>query len=127
MVRKEREMRRLALALVILAASKGAAQDVCYEPVRPDAGYLVDGGYNGQEIREAYRGYFSEVEAYLNCLNRSSARIRQEATVAAQDYDRVLDQFPALSGQGGEAPPAPHVEMSDSGTLFLDHQAGWLK
>ena len=117
----------LALVFVIFTASKVIAQEACVEPVRPDVDYLKDAGYEAQDIREAYRGYFSEVEDYLNCLNRSSARIRQDATTAAQDYDRVLDQYPAQPGQGGEPPPAPRVEMSETGTLFLDYQAEWLR
>lgn len=120
-------MVRLALVFVIFTAANVMAQEACVEPVRPDAGYLTDAGYEALEIREAYQGYFSEIEEYLNCLNRSSARIRQEATAAAQDYDRVLDQYPAQPGQGGEPPPAPRVEMSETGTLFLDYQAEWLR
>lgn len=120
-------MRYLALILIMVSASKATAKQACFAPVRPDAGYLTDAGYGAQDIREAYRGYFSEVEDYLNCLNHSSARIRQEATAAAQDYDRVLDQYPAQPGQGGEPPPAPRVGMSETGTLFLDFQAEWLK
>lgn len=120
-------MRYLALILIMVATSKATAQQACFAPVRPDAGYLTDAGYEAQDIRETYRGYFSEVEDYLNCLNRSSARIRQEATAAAQDYDRVLDQYPAQPGQEGESPPAPRVEMSETGTLFLDYKAGCLQ
>ncbi|MDA3856942.1 MAG: hypothetical protein PF480_01550 [Roseovarius sp.] len=120
-------MVRLALVFAISATSLVTAQEACIEPIRPDAGYLVDADYEALEIREAYRGYFSAVEGYLNCLNRSSARIRQEATAAAQDYDRVLDQYPVQPGQGGEPPPAPRVEMSETGTLFLDYQAEWLR
>lgn len=120
-------MKYLVLILIVVSASKANAQQACLEPVRPDVGYLADGGYEAEEIREAYRGYFSEVEDYLNCLNHSSARIRQEATAAARDYDRVLDQYPAQPGQGGAPPPAPRVEMSETGTLFLDYQAEWLQ
>ncbi|WP_282063631.1 hypothetical protein [Roseobacter litoralis] len=120
-------MRYLALILIMVSASKAIAQQACFAPLRPDAGYLADQGYEAQEIRGAYRGYFSEVEDYLNCLNHSSARIRQEATTAAQDYDRVLDQFPVQPGQGGEPLPVPRVKMSETGTLFLDFQAEWLK
>lgn len=120
-------MGRLILVIVMLAASNSAAQDACIQPVRPDAGYLADAEYRAGEIRSAYRGYFSDVEDYLNCLNQTSARIRQEATAAAQDYDRVLDQYPAQPGQGGESERAPRIEMTDTGTLFLDYQGKWLK
>ena len=120
-------MGRLALVIVMLAASNSVAQDACIEPVRPDAGYLADVGYGAGEIRSAYRDYFSGVEDYLNCLNQASARIRQEATAASQDYNRILDQYPIESGQGGESERAPRIEMTDTGTLFLDHQAEWLK
>ncbi|WP_306115061.1 MULTISPECIES: hypothetical protein [unclassified Roseovarius] len=120
-------MGRLTSVIAMLAASNAVAQEACIEPVRPDAGYLSDAGYGAREIRSAFRGYFSDVEDYLNCLNQASGRIRQEATAAAQDYDRVLDQYPAESGQGGDPERAPRIEMTDSGTLFLDYQAGWLK
>lgn len=120
-------MLRLTLVIAILTASMGLAQEACLDPVRPDTGYLADTEYEAREIRETYRGYFSEVEDYLNCLNHASARIRQEATAAAQDYDRVLDQFPVRPGQGSEPMSAPRVEMSETGTLFLDYQAEWLK
>ncbi len=120
-------MARLTLVIAMLAASNSAAQEVCIEPVRPDAGYLADAEYGAGEIRSAYRGYFSDVEDYLNCLNQASARIRQEATAVAQDYNRVLDQYPFEPGQGGEPERAPRIEMTDSGTLHLDHQADWLK
>ncbi len=120
-------MARLTLVIAMHAASNAVAQDACIEPVRPDAGYLADAEYGAGEIRSAYRGYFSDVEDYLNCLNQASARIRKEATAAAQDYDRVLDQYPVEPGQGGEPERAPLIEMTDSETLFLDYQAGWLK
>jgi hypothetical protein len=120
-------MRFLTLGLIMVSASTATAQQACFTPLQPDAGYLIDSGYEAQDIRDAYRGYFSEVEDYLNCLNRSSARIRQEATTAAQDYGHVLDQYPAQLGQGGEPPPAPRVEMSETGTLFLDYKAEWLQ
>lgn len=95
-------MGRLTLVIAMLTASNSAAQEACIEPVRPDAGYLADASYDAGEIRSAYRSYFSDVEDYLNCLNQASARIRQEATVAAQDYNRVLDQYPVEPGQGSE-------------------------
>ncbi len=120
-------MARLTLVIAILVASEGSAQETCIEPVRPDAGYLADAGYDAGEIRSAYRGYFSDVEDYLNCLNHASARIRREATAAAQDYNRVLDQYRVAPGQGSEPDQAPRIEMTDSGTLFLDYQARWLK
>ncbi|MFD1158933.1 hypothetical protein [Roseovarius aestuarii] len=120
-------MCRLILVIVMLAASNSAAQEACIEPVRPDAGYLADAGYGAGEIRSAYRSYFSDVENYLNCYNQATARIRQEATVAARDYDRVLDRYPVEAGQGIEPEQAHRIEMSDSGTLFLNHQAEWLK
>ena len=118
---------RLALVLLVIATAEASAHESCIEPYRPDAEFLADGGYDAQEMREEFRIYFSEVEDYLNCLNNSAARIRQEATAAAQDYNRVLDQHPVESGQPVEQEPVPQVELSDSGTLFLDYNAGWLK
>ncbi len=120
-------MGRLTLVIAILAASNSVAQEVCIEPVRPDESYLADEGYGAREIRSAYRSYFSDVEDYLNCLNHASARIRQQATAAVQDYNRVLDQYRAEPGQGSESEQGPRIEMTDSGTLFLDYQAEWLK
>ncbi len=120
-------MLRLVMVFVVCIASGATAQDVCIEPFRPDADSLADSGYEAQGMRDSYRGYFSEVEDYLNCLNQASARIRQDATAAAQDYNRMLDQYPTQSEQGGEPPPTPRVEMSESGTLFLDYEANWLR
>lgn len=120
-------MERLTLVIAILAASNSVAQEACIEPVRPDASYLADAGYGAVEIRSVYRSYFSDVEDYLNCLNQTTARIRREATAAAQDYNRVLDQYRVAPGQGSEPDQAPRIEMTDSGTLFLNHQAEWLK
>lgn len=120
-------MKGSALILALCAASGAVAQEVCIEPFRPDAEYLADGGAGPEEIRGAYRVYFSEVEAYLNCLNASSARIREEATAAAQEYNRVLDRYPASKGQLVEPEPVPRIEMSETGTLFLDYHADWLR
>ncbi|MDU9004731.1 hypothetical protein [Sedimentitalea todarodis] len=115
------------LILALYAASRAVAQEVCIEPFRPNMEYLADGGVGPEEMRDAYRVYFSEVETYLNCLNVSSARIREEATAAVQEYNRVLDQYPAPKGQVVESEPAPRIEMSETGTLFLDYQADWLR
>lgn len=120
-------MVRLAVVIVILTVSQVAAQEACVEPMQPDADYLADAGYEVEGMREFYRGYFSDVENYLNCLNRSAARIRQEATAAAWEYNRVLDHYPVQPGQEGDLPQAPLIGMSDSSTLFLDYQAEWLK
>lgn len=120
-------MRQLILSLAVCAASGTSAQESCIEPFRPDLEYLSDGGFEPEEIREAYRDYFSEVEDYLNCLNRSSARIRREATTAAQEYNRVLDQYPTSPEPGVEPEPVPRIELGETGRLFLDYQAGWLR
>ncbi|MFV1761492.1 hypothetical protein VWY69_00210 [Phaeobacter sp. A90a-4k] len=118
---------RLAFVLLAIATAEASAQETCTEPYRPDAEFLVDGGYDGQEMREEYRIYFSEVEDYLNCVNISAARIRQEAIAAAQDYNRVLDRHPVTAGVSIERKLVPDVELSESGTLFLDPNAGWLR
>lgn len=69
---------RLALVFLALATAEASAHETCIEPFRPDAEILADGGFNAEELREEFRIYFSEVEDYLNCLNNSAARIRQE-------------------------------------------------
>lgn len=120
-------MVRLVMVFVVCIASGATAQEACIEPFRPDIHYLADGGSDAQDMRSAYQVYFSEVEDYLNCLNHSSARIRQEATAAAQDYNRVLDQYPVEAGQAVEAEPILRVELRDSGTLFLNYEAKWLQ
>ena len=120
-------MLRLAIFVLMFSACHASAQDSCLEPFRPGAEFLADGGYDAQEIRAEIRTYFSEVEDYLNCLNRASARIRQEATAAAQDYNRVLDQHPVTPGQTSDLEQAPRVELSETGTLFLDYEAQWLR
>lgn len=132
---------RLALILLVAMTAPASAHESgasafesgpssyesCLEPFRPDVGILVDGGYEAQEMRDEFRTYFSEVEDYLNCLNSSAARIRKEATAAAQDYNRVLDQHPVEPGQSVEPETAPRVELTESGTLFLDYNAEWLQ
>ncbi|MCZ4258718.1 hypothetical protein [Sulfitobacter sp. G21635-S1] len=120
-------MDKIPLILAVVWASSAGAQETCIEPFRPDAEYLADGGFSPEEMREEFRTYFSEVEDYLNCLNRSGARIRQEATAAAQDYNHVLDRHPVKPGQRIEQEPVPRVELSESGTLFLDYEAEWLQ
>lgn len=120
-------MRKSVLILAICAASGAVAQEICIEPFRPDVAYLADGGVSPKEMRDAYRDYFSDVEAYLNCLNASSSRIREEAIAAAQAYYRVLDQYPASPKQAGEPELTPSIEMSETGTLFLDYQTDWLR
>jgi hypothetical protein len=118
----------MSVMLVLIGfASIASAQESCLEPFRPEPEFLADGGYDAQEMRGEFRIYFSEVETYLNCLNHASARIRQEATAAAQDYNRVLDQHPVTPGQVSEPEQAPRVELSESGTLFLDYDAQWLQ
>ncbi|WP_282128048.1 hypothetical protein [Roseobacter litoralis] len=115
------------LILAICMASGASGEESCVEPFRPELEYLSDGGLSPEEIREAYRDYFSGVEDYLNCLNCSSARVRQEATAAAQEFSRVLDQYPASPGAAVEPEPVPRFDMSETGRLFLDHRAGWLR
>ena len=118
---------RLALVFLVTATAEASAHETCIEPFRPDAEILADGGFNAEELREEFRTYFSEVEDYLNCLNNSAARIRQEATAAAQDYNRVLDKHPVEPARSVEPEPVPAVDLTDSGRLFLDYNAGWLK
>ncbi|UWQ43938.1 hypothetical protein K3718_21435 (plasmid) [Leisingera aquaemixtae] len=120
-------MDRFYQILAAFLASSAGAQEACIEPFHPDTEYLVDGGFTPEEMREEFRTYFSEVEDYLNCVNSSAARVRQDATSAAQDYNRVLDLHSVKPGRGTEQEPVPRVELSESGTLFLDYEAEWLQ
>ncbi|MCA1337885.1 hypothetical protein [Pseudooceanicola marinus] len=118
-------MKPLILSAAIVAALtvSGTAQELCIEPIRPEAAHLLDAGLSGAEVRAEFRRYFSEVEDYLNCLNETSARIRDDAQAAAYDYQHVLDMTdPGKNGWGaGEFQP-PTVEMKDTGELFFDQQ-----
>ncbi len=69
----------LAVAIMAVFADPVAAQELCIEPIRPESAYLLDAGFSGAEVRSEFRRYFSEVEDYLNCLNETSARCRDDA------------------------------------------------
>ncbi|ATG37837.1 hypothetical protein PhaeoP23_03760 (plasmid) [Phaeobacter piscinae] len=113
----------LAVAIMAVSAAPVAAQELCIEPIRPESVYLLDAGFSGAEIRAEFRRFFSEVEVYLNCLNETSARIRQDARAAAYDYQHVLE-----TTEPGKADPAddgfqpPSVALRDTGELFLDYR-----
>ena len=117
-------MRQAFLALFLHSAMSvcpGPALAACFEPLRPEARHLADAGHSGSEIRQAFRRYFTEVEEYLNCLNQTANRIRQDARAAAYDYNRVLETYPRVPEARPED-PAPSVEMTDTGKLFLDYR-----
>lgn len=70
-----------------------------------------------------FRRYFSEVEDYLNCLNETSGRIRDDARAAAYDYQHVLETTePGRADQVANEFQAPTVAMKDTGELFLDYR-----
>jgi hypothetical protein len=113
----------LAAAIVGGFAVPAAAQELCIEPIRPEAAYLLDAGFSGAEVRSEFRRYFSEVEDYLNCLNETSGRIRDDARSAAYDYQHVLETTePGRAYQESDGFSPPSVEMNDTGELYLDYR-----
>ncbi|WP_074838763.1 hypothetical protein [Marinovum algicola] len=118
-------MKPLILAAAIVAAlvEHGAVQELCIEPIRPEAAQLLDAGFTGAEVRVEFRRFFSQVEEYLNCLNKTSARIRDDARAAAYDYQRVLETTePGKADQGDDGFRPPSVAMKDTGELFLNYR-----
>lgn len=113
----------LSAAMMAALAESGAAQEICIEPIRPESAYLLSAGFSGAELRTEFRRYFSEVEGYLNCLNETSDRIRDDARAAAYDYQRVLETTdPGEADQGDDEFQLPSVAMNDTGELFLDYR-----
>lgn len=113
----------LAVAMMTALAAPGAAQELCIEPIRPEAAHLLDAGFSGGEVRTEFRRYFSEVEDYLNCLNETSGRIRDDARAAAYDYQHVLETTePGRGTETREDFVPPTVEMKETGELFLDYR-----
>lgn len=113
----------LSAAIVAALAEPGAAQELCIEPIKPESAYLLDAGFSGSEVRAEFRRYFSEVEDYLNCLNETSDRIRDDARAAAYDYQQVLETTePGNVERGDEGFQPPTVALKDTGELFLDYR-----
>lgn len=118
----------LAAAIVGGFAVPAAAQELCIEPIRPEAAHLLDAGFSGAEVRSEFRRYFSEVEDYLNCLNETSGRIRNDAQAAAYDYQHVLETTePGRADQEADEFQPPTVEMKETGELFLDYRPSTTK
>lgn len=118
-------MKPFILAAVIMGglAAPAAAQELCIEPIRPEAAHLLDAGFSGGEVRTEFRRYFNEVEDYLNCLNETSGRIRDDARAAAYDYQHVLETTePGRADQEADGFSPPSVEMKDTGELYLDYR-----
>ncbi|UWQ86027.1 hypothetical protein [Leisingera caerulea] len=116
---------RLLMAVALSAVPGNLAAQACVEPVRPELAYLEDAGFTGAELREHYRLYFADVEVYLNCLNASSGRIREEAMAAAYDYQQVLNRHPhAPDAETDGEHSAPEVSMRESGELYLFYKPG---
>lgn len=118
-------MKPSLLAAVIMGslAAPAAAEELCIEPIRPEAAHLLDAGFSGAEVRSEFRRYFSEVEDYLNCLNEISGRIRDDARAAAYDYQHVLETTePERGTETSEDFVPPTVEMKETGELFLDYR-----
>lgn len=115
-------MKPLILSAAIVAALtvSGTAQELCIQPIRPEAAHLLDAGFSGAEVRVEFRRYFNEIEDYLNCLNAKSGRIRGEARSAAYDYQHVLETTElGDAGQVDDEFQPPSVAMKDTGELFL--------
>ena len=118
-------MKPLAVYLTMVATlgAPAAAQELCTEPIRPESAYLLDAGLSGAEVRAEFRRYFGEVEDYLNCLNETSGRIREDARAAAYEYQHVLETTePGRLDQDANGFALPRVEMKNTGELYLDHR-----
>jgi|OM-RGC.v1.025170521 hypothetical protein len=114
----------LSAAMLAVLTAPGTAQELCIEPIRPEAVHLLDAGLSGAEVRTEFRRYFNEVEDYLNCLNETSARIREDARAAAYDYQHVLESTePGEADLGDDGFRPPSVAMKNTGELFLDYRA----
>lgn len=116
---------RFLIAVAIAPVPGNLVAQACVEPVRPELAYLEDAGFTGAELREQYHLYFADVEVYLNCLNASSGRIREEARAAAYDYQQVLNRHPhAPDAETDGEHSAPEVSMRESGELYLSYKPG---
>ena len=112
-------------AMMAVLVEPGTAQELCIEPIRPESAHLLDAGFSGAEVRAEFRRYFSEVEDYLNCLNETSGRIRDDARAAAYDYQHVLETTePRRAYQEADGFSPPSIEMKDTGELYLDYRPG---
>ena len=115
----------LAVAGMTALGVPAFAQELCIEPIRPEAVHLLDSGFTGAEVRVEFRRYFNEVEVYLNCLNEASGRIREDARAAAYDLQQVLETTePSPGDQGSQVSHPASVELKDTGELFLDYPLG---
>lgn len=116
-------MKPSILAAVIMGgfAAPAAAQELCIEPIRPEAAHLLDAGFSGAEVRSEFRRYFSEVEDYLNCLNETSGRIRADARAAAYEYRHVLETTDPDEGKLDTDILYSSEVMKETGELFLDY------
>ncbi|WP_143187077.1 hypothetical protein [Alloyangia pacifica] len=113
----------LALSLVFLAPLAAEAE-TCIEPVKPEASYLHDAGYSGNEIHAEFEMYFREVEEFLNCWNQVTADVHEDARAAAYDLHDALRRYPssrdaedAVAGLGDFI--ASDAPMIDTGQLIL--------
>lgn len=102
-------MKLLIRASIFLAMFGGPSfAENCIEPIKPEANYLHDAGYTGDEIHAAFRDYFREVEDFLNCWNQVTYRVHEEARSASYELSSALRKYPsqhnhddALEGLGG--------------------------
>lgn len=103
-------------------SSSGSGSETCLEPLKPIVAAFVETGTE-DELRQEFELYFNEAEAYLNCLNAESSRVREEAQKAAYEYNRVLDRIPPPPYEARpEAAEIPHAPMVTSGHLNLDYR-----
>lgn len=109
-------------------ASQAAAQE-CLEPLKPEPNYLRDAGYSRDEIHAEFRRYFTDVEAFLGCMNRTTSRVHDETRQAAYALDSFLRANPPTRG-GSDVEARPDgfvestVELLESGRLILNFDAG---
>ena len=90
--------------LTLMLAGATALAGECLEPVSPDpqpSDALIK--EYGAEIEQAYRQYFSELEAFFACYQVAWARAFAAGQATTQDYQDFLTRRPA-SGAPAQAP-----------------------
>lgn len=114
----------LLMCIAAICLPFSADAEPCIAPVKPEAQYLKDAGYSREEVHAAFRVYFREVEAFLNCWNDVTARVHAEARVAAAELGRVLRDSPAAEEnrhalEGVEGFIASDRPLIETGELVL--------
>lgn len=104
------------LSILMLFVGAEARANDCFRPYPPSPD-LYYGLEMAEFMREDYRIYFNDVESYLNCVNQSSAQVRQESRQTAYEFDRLLSQIPRSRSHNSGA--RYQGSLTEAGTLIL--------